>query len=306
MNTYERYLELAEEFSEIDPIARPFLKSDVIRKFYEQTGKTPLEYEGDDGVRMLLSREDVPYQNSIRNYIYYLTKFNDFLYSKGIDATDYTLHANFTPKYIAAHTEAYAEYHTPYEISAIVQKYSPDIMLDMAIIKSFYEGITYDYIELFSLRSSMVDRNNCTIQTPRGIFNLSAELLRSYIAVSDYTEISGEYKNLPVSGPNDSLIPSTSNSERAFKSYCERRVTKINKRSGYKLTAKSLYYNGFVNYVVERIGVKKCIELFDDNGSRRPELNVFAEEYNLGVIKGRIRVYLRPFVNGLKKRKDLY
>lgn len=313
MSRYDEYKALAVEFARTQPDdAIIYLDSEVIRNFYETTGKTPLDYEGDDGVNMLLSRDKVAYQNTIEKYIRYLLNFNDYLDKKGLLVSDYTMRGNFNVQYIMMHSNGCVPYYTPEDIDCIINTQDIEKELTEAIIKSFYEGVASSTRELFTLQTDMVDFDKNSITTDRGVFHISKRLCNAYAIISKYTVIHMYHprskdgiREYPIKSPIGSLIPSTSENAENFKHFVEKRFVKISDVTNKRITSKALYYNGFVNYVVQRYGIDKCIELFDKEAVNHPLLNEAAEQYHLKVRHSRLRQFFKPYVDGLKERYEM-
>ena len=255
MHTYDEYIKLVDEFIQQSQYSRKelmlYLDSPVIKNFYENTGKTPLDYQFNDGTLMLLRRDKYPHDSTIQKYIRYLTQFNTYAQKYGYDL-DYTADPSFQARYIVEHSEHSLPYYAPEDIKDIIGKQKIDKEWREALIRTFYEGVAKSPYELFSLRTSMVDFDNHKITTERNTFSISDELTNAYYAVSKMECIhishhrGGGVGRKEITSPPGSLIPSTASTKMTFKQFCKKRFYKISDDADEYVTSKLLYYNGYI------------------------------------------------------------
>lgn len=313
MYSYNEYLQLVGEYMEGCEYKSDdhILYNKYIKRYYEKTGKTPIDYDAKDCFEVLTSKETI-HKTSISSTVNALKRFNDFLFTKGIEIFDYTGNAILDPGYVIQNSVK-TQYYSPKDINVMIRKVPLNKELCECLVRSAYEGIGVYQTEMYSIKYSALDETNKTVDTGSRVINISKELVYAYKALSHVDYI---YMNNPRSADGtgklpftntDRLIRSTSESERSFGNYCSRQFTAISDIIGSPVNWRILYINGFINYILCQIGKEDCISMFSKSRyspSEFAQLKQFLDDYGWNTNIHNIKYVLLPYIAAMQNKNN--
>ena len=215
---------------------------------------------------------------------------------------------------VVEYTQNHYPYYTNEEINSIFPKLEYNKTFSEALIRSYYEGVVPKSTDLFELNYSDVDFTGHSINTKRGIKSISGRLsdiyreLRFVDAIVGDTKIIGrqKQKSQPTNLPRpDSLFPISGRGQDNAKLFFRRRIDAVSQNSGMKLTPLFLYYNGFINSLIDEYGLDMSLVMLDTKNDKTviKRLRDFADAYLFVVPANKIRTQLLPMVIELKSRR---
>lgn len=307
MYTYEEYTEYVKGFSSNH--AR-YLLGDIIKDYYEETGKTPLDYDYEDGVAMLISSKLPLSESGISNYIGALKAFNKYMVEKGFKSSRYTDNASFNMRYIASHKEATYPYLTPQDVDNLINRQEIEKEWNTAFILTFYEGVCMRAADSYDLKEDMLDYNHNTITVDGRTIPIPKRLMEAYKYTSRMSVIQAPAKtgiqNRAIKSPPRSLLPSSADDKIKYASFCKRRFHLLSGDGTY-ISNRVLYYSGLLNYIIERSSPEECVEMFSERRSTADKVELFkaaGERYGLKR-SDQSKFYLSTFILSMRKYYDI-
>ena len=311
--THDDYLRLARSCYDAHIINNQkykFLISARVRKYCEEHDVVIPELD-DIGINKLLT--GISFGMSTRTielYVNSLELFFDYLIANELyKGSNPLASAINTTMSIKKSVEGSVPFYYLKDVKAILNIDLFNNAYYRALLLTFFEGVAKNAIELKCLKKNDVDFGSNTIMTARGELKISKELCEAYKEVATMDSIydvsgrsnSGLRRTLLVKEDRSVLLPTT---RKSYYAGIIRRFILISDRIGQRLETDILYYDGFIEHVIDAIGLEGFLEFMNSERAYKNEIQILTklhDKYKYAVPVIKMKTAFRPYIANLMK-----
>lgn len=300
MFTYPQYLEVLKGIDE----KGWYLKDEAIEKYYNDTRKTPMDYDSDDLFTVLTSYYSLGSVSMVAHRIDAFRNFYESLQAEGRRFDNPALDARINSTYIVKNTNYMRPCYSRSDVADIINCV-PDQESRLwyeALVLTFYDGVSYALSDFATIRYSDFDQINKTV---RGRI-ISDRLAYLYTRVADIDSIKGANgRTIYLGNHKNTLIPvGVSDKTTSISAYLCKKFNSLSKLSKREVNADLLYNSGFVWYLIDEVGEDMVFEMMDATRFSPKSMKRIAEvttEYGYVETPGNLKRRIRVYVNSLRK-----
>lgn len=300
MVTYPQYLDVLNKLDD----KGWYLKDKAIEDYYNDTDKTPIDYDSDDLFEVLTTYYAPGSVSMIAHRIDAFKDFYENLQAEGYRFDSPALDARINATYIAKNANYMRPCYSNQEVEEIINCI-PDQDSRLwfeALAMTFYDGVSNGLTDFVTIRYSDFDPINKTVRD-RKISDYLADLYRD---VAEISAIKGaNSRTIFLHNHKNTLIPvGTSDKPPSVRAYLSKKFQMLSELSGREVTADLLYNSGFVYYLVDAVGKDTLFDMMDATRFSPRAMEEIAEattRYGYVEIPRNLKRRIRVYVNYLRK-----
>ena len=306
--TYEEYEQIISDYAKDNSLFIYIFDNLSARRLYEEHNVTLAECNATILHEHLVNLSDSKRVRTIEEYVVLVNGFYEYLIANKIRSDNPMADARNSLKALIAESSKRQPYYSSIDINYILSTLTYNKALYTALILTFYEGVAATAPELAELNYDDVDFEKSTIKMARGVKKISERLCKAYkeMHVMDYTEDpstrhssgTGTRRTTCYLPRRNALFVTT---RKDMVQFCSSRFEMLSNQYGTKITSIILYYDGFIDYCVNQVGVNAVIQMFDGKRMTKEAtrtLDQLSNEYCL-IYRDKGKYQLTPFVNSL-------